>query len=125
MTNNELTSGIGSVCNFSYLSEIMNAKKHLILGIMDIFLQQIPEELKGINEAIQKTDYETTRRYAHTMKSSVAILGITALNPILREMEELSTQAVGFDKIKELSLKLNQICEQALAEVEKEKILYN
>jgi len=125
MTNNELTSGNGSVCNFSYLSEIMNAKKHLIVGIMDIFLQQIPDELKGINEAILNSDYEITRRFAHTMKSSVAILGITALNPILKEMERLGLEASNIEKIRELSLQLNLICGQALAEVEKEKTLYN
>ncbi len=125
MTNNELTSVNGSVCNFSYLSEIMNSKKHLILGIMDIFLQQIPEELNGINDAILKNDYEITRRFAHTMKSSVAILGITVLNPILKEMERLSMEGSGIEQIRELSLQLNLICGQALAEVEKEKTLYN
>ena len=112
---------IENVCNLHYLTEMMDNKKPLIGGIMDTFLQQIPEELKSINEAIAKTDYATIKSFAHTMKSSVSIMGISILTPILQEMEALGKTATGIERIKELSIQLNVICQQAIKEIEKEK----
>lgn len=115
---------IENVCNLNYLTEMMGNKKPLIGGIMDSFLQQIPEELKSINDAISKTDYATIKNFAHTMKSSVSIMGITVLTPILKEMEDLGKEATGIERIKELSIQLDFICAQAIKEIEKEKPNY-
>jgi HPt (histidine-containing phosphotransfer) domain-containing protein len=118
-----------SVCNLTYLTEMMGNKKHLIKGIMDTFLQQVPEELQCINNAIKKLDYSTIKNYAHTMKSSISIMGISVLVFVLKEMEDLAGTASGPDsyrdeKIKKLNEKLNLICQQAVEEIEKEKHNY-
>jgi HPt (histidine-containing phosphotransfer) domain-containing protein len=113
-----------NVCDLNYLTEMMDNKKPLIGGIMDSFLQQIPEELQSINDAITKTDYAIIKSFAHTMKSSVSIMGIAILTPILKEMEDLGKTASGIERIKELSIQLNLICEQAIKEIETEKPNY-
>lgn len=121
-----------SVCDLNYLTEMMGNKNHLINGIMDAFLTQIPEELKSINDAIIKEDYKTIKIFAHTMKSSVSIMGVSSLTPVLREMESLATIApnssvpsnTNIEKIKELNEKLNLVCQQAIEEIEKEKKNY-
>ncbi len=113
-----------NVCDLNYLTEMMDNKKPLIGGIMDSFLQQIPEELQSINDAITKTDYTIIKSFAHTMKSSVSIMGIAILTPILKEMEDLGKAASGIERIKELSIQLNLICEQAIKEIETEKPNY-
>ncbi len=112
------------VCNLGYLAEMMGHKAHLIKGILDTFLTQVPEELRCINEAVEKSEYDVIRRYAHTMKSSVSILGIAALAPILKEMESLSVKEEKMDEIRGLCQKLNVLCEQAIAEIEIEKQNY-
>jgi HPt (histidine-containing phosphotransfer) domain-containing protein len=112
------------ICELTYLTEMMSGKKNLIKGIMDAFLKQIPEELLHINNAIIKKDFTTIKNFAHTMKSSVSIMGITILSPILKEMEDLGVMATDIDKIKELNQKLNLICKQAIEEIEKEKHNY-
>ena len=121
-----------NVCNLSYLSEMMGEKKSLIKEIIDVFLIQVPEELQSINQAITKTDYATIKNVAHTMKSSVSIMGISVLTPVLQEMEDLGAMAAdgsttlttNIEKIKELNQKLNLICKQAMEEIEKEKHNY-
>ncbi len=126
-TKNELTPKNGlrtNVCDLSYLSETMAGKKHLMKEIMDVFLKQVPEELENINEAIAKTDYETIKSFSHTMKSSVSIMGISVLEPILREMEDLGAQRTSIEKIQKLNTNLNTICKQAIGEIEKEKLNY-
>lgn len=124
MIKRESENKVETVCDLSYLSEMMGGKKNLMKGIMDVFLKQIPEELQSINQAIIKTDYPAIKNIAHTMKSSVSIMGISVLTPILKEMEDLAVAAINLEKIKELNQKLNLICKQAIEEIEKEKHNY-
>ena len=113
-----------NVCDLKYLIEMMGFKKPLIKGIMDAFLKQVPEELECIHDAIEKRDYQIIRNFAHTMKSSVSIMGISTLTPILQEMEDLGASETNMEKIKELNEELNLICTQATQEIEKEKHNY-
>lgn len=114
----------GNVCDLKYLTEMMGNKNHLIVGIMDAFLKQIPEELHTINIAVEKTDYPGIKSIAHTMKSSVSIMGISTLAPLLQEIENFGASASGIEKIKVLNKKLIQICAQAIAEVQAQKLNY-
>ncbi len=113
-----------NMCNLSYLTETMGGKKKLIKEIMDVFLKQVPEELRSIEDAIQKTDYTAVKNIAHTMKSSVSIMGISVLEPILKEMENLGAERIRIEKIKELNQKLAAMCKQALSEIERERPKY-
>ncbi|MBI4947278.1 MAG: Hpt domain-containing protein [Bacteroidetes bacterium] len=112
------------VCDFSYLSETMGEKKHLVKEIIDVFLKQVPEELQSINNAITKADYSIIKNSAHTMKSSVSIMGISELAPVLQEMEALGATASNIEKIKALNQKLDFTCKQAIKEIEREKQNY-
>jgi len=124
MIKNESEMNIENVCNLRYLTDAMGGKKHLIKEIIDVFLKQVPEELQYVHNAIIKIDYATIKNYAHTMKSSVSIMGIAMLSPVLQEMEDLGAKATGIEKIKELNKKLNLICKQAIKEIEEEKNKY-
>lgn len=112
------------VCDFRYITEMVNGNKHLIKGIMDVFLLQVPEDILCINEAVSKADYPTIKNYSHAMKSSVSIMGIFLLSSVLIEMEDLGKKAIDIEKIKELNLNLNLICKQAIKEIEIEKLNY-
>lgn len=124
MIKTESAESNKNVCNFCYLIDIVNGKKHLIKGIMDAFLKQVPEDINCINNAVIKLDYAIIKSFAHTMKSSVSIMGISSLVPILLEIENLGEKATGIEKIKKLNIKLNSICKHAVEEIEKEKQNY-
>lgn len=112
------------VCDFKYLSETMGGRKKSIREVMDAFVEQVPLHLKSINEAIIKEDYPGIKSFAHLLRSSVSIMGISSVVPVLQEMENLGTKATDIEKIKKLYQKLNSICKEALEEIEKEKLNY-
>ncbi|MHB8260930.1 MAG: Hpt domain-containing protein [Bacteroidia bacterium] len=124
MIKNDSEKKNGNVCNLNYLSETMGGKKSLIKEIMNVFLKQVPEELQFINDAITKTDYKTIKSYAHTMKSTVSIMGISTLTPILQKMEDLGARAADIEEIIEMNKKLTAICKQAMEEIEREEHNY-
>jgi len=107
-----------NVCDFKYLTELMGGKKKLITEIMDAFVVQIQEELTLITEAINIKDYLTIRKIAHSMKSSVSIMGISLLTPILKELETQGVQAIDIETIDRLNVKLVLICNAAIVEIE-------
>lgn len=124
MLKNEIINSSENVCDLKYLIDLMGSKKNLIKGIMDAFLKQIPEDLGRINDAIIKIDYSTIKIFSHTMKSSVSIMGISVLAPILQKMEDLAEITTDIEEIKLLNTELNLICKQAIVEIEREKLMY-
>lgn len=131
MIKSEYKKSTENICNFRYLIEMTGGKKHLIKGILDVFLKQINEELICMNDAVNKIDYSAIKRYAHAMKSSVSVMGVSILTPVLLEMENLATVtdgsiplATSIEKIKELNQKLNVICRQVIDEIEKDILDY-
>ncbi len=121
---NESEMNEKNVCDLMYLNEMMGGKKHAVKEIMEEFVKQISEELQSMNDAIATIDFASIRRFAHTMKSTVSIVGITILKPVLQEMENLGAQAVDIEKIKELNKELNSICKRAVEEIEAQKHNY-
>ncbi|MDP2387798.1 MAG: Hpt domain-containing protein [Bacteroidota bacterium] len=113
------------VCDLSYLAEMMGNKNHLIKNILDTFLVQISEELQLINDAIEKSDYVAIKQLAHTIKTSVSIMSISTLTPVLQEMETLGAMATDIEKIKQLNVSLNSICKRASNEIKIEINNYN
>lgn len=111
-------------CDFKYLIEMMGNKNHLIVEIMNTFLRQVPKEIQDLNDAVTKADFCVIKSIAHTMKSSVSIMGMASSVPVLREIEALGIEANDVTKIGQLNVRLNKICNQAFIEVEEEKLKY-
>jgi PAS domain S-box-containing protein len=113
------------VINLEYLINIMSGKKELIRETIEIFVKQANEDLPIINAAIDKDDFLTVKRFAHRMKSTITMMGINSLTPVLEEMEVLGNQKDNMERIKELNEKLNTTYTQALEEIKIEKLKYN
>jgi PAS domain S-box-containing protein len=118
-------SGIKKVINLDYLTDIMSGKKELIKETIDIFLKQASEDLPIINDAVDKTDYLTVKRFAHRMKSTITMMGISSLSPVLDEMEVLGKAENDIERIKILNKTLNSTYAQALEEIKIERLKYN
>lgn len=110
--------------NLEFLHKSLHGKKDLILEIINTFLEQIPEDLDTINEAINTENYIIIKNRAHKMRSTVSIVEISELETILSEIEDLAKTEKGMDKIKLLNHQLRTICDQALKEMEVEKLNY-
>jgi PAS domain S-box-containing protein len=117
--------GIKKVINLDYLTDIMSGKKELIKETIDIFLKQASEDLPIINDAVDKTDYLTVKRFAHRMKSTITMMGISSLSPVLDEMEVLGKAENDIERIKILNKTLNSTYAQALEEIKIERLKYN
>ncbi len=60
----------------------------LLTKIITLFLDNTPDHLEQLNQAIQDNDYATVRTIAHSLKSGSAHLGASSLSLLFKELEE-------------------------------------
>jgi PAS domain S-box-containing protein len=116
------SSEIRKVTDLTFLIESMGGKKEIIAETIDIFLSQVPEDMDIINEAVNTADFQRIKNYAHKMKSTVSLIGIKELEPVLTEMENLSAEKKGMERIKELNAILNEVCKLGVEEMKQERL---
>jgi CheY-like chemotaxis protein len=114
----------GKLVDLSSLEKTMRGNGKVIRETLEIFLEHLPENLRGITDGTEQGDFGMIRRNAHTMKSSVSILGIQALRTVLEEMEQLAAAESELPRITELKEHLVSLCERAVAEIEELKQQY-
>lgn len=110
--------------NLDYLDKSLRGNKKQIREIIEVFIEQVPSDIMAINEAVNAENYLVIKNKCHKMRSTVSILGIPELETLLGEMEQIGYSGKDIDKIRLLNQQLNIMGNQAIEEVEVEKINY-
>ena len=106
------------VCNLNLLNDITRGNETRLHNLVLIFFSEIKNELSELDNAIEKTNYTVITNIAHKIKSSFALLGIVVLEPVIKEMEQLSIDTSFIDRIKQLSQKVNTVFNMARLELQ-------
>lgn len=69
------------------LERIAQNNKAFILKMVTLFSRQAPADVREIEAAFKKQDYNTVRSVAHRMKPSIDNMGIVSLHELIREIE--------------------------------------
>ena len=110
----------GKVCNLEYLTKVTRGSKQSLKSILDILLQETPEELAILDGAIEKTNYALISDICHKIRTSFSMLGIFMLSLILKEMEELGSVATGIERIAKLNRRVHSVFAKAMEEMRAE-----
>lgn len=110
------------IYNLTYLLKITRGNKARLNKIIKMFLQQIPEELSALTEAIERAKYIAISDVAHKLKTSIAVLGIAVLKPVLDEIEQLGNISSGIEKIEQLNSQVNTVFSQVFQDITKSKM---
>lgn len=114
----ESTKQPTKICDLTYLNEMMFGNQEMRGEIINDFTEQTTAELKLIQHAILNEDFAAIKQYAHKMKSTVGIMGISSLIPLLNNMEVLGAEAKDIAAIKTLADNVNRICLLAMNELQ-------
>ena len=106
------------VCNMEYLNSITRGDEKRAGKLVAVFFTEINEELVLLKIAIEKTNYPEISNISHKMKSAFAILGIKILEPVIKEMEQLSNTFSSITIIKKLSHRIQFVFNQARIEMD-------
>lgn len=86
--------------------------------MIDLFREQIDEYKSKMPELLEKKDYDSLSKIAHKAKSSVAIMGMTDVADLLKELEILTTDARDVDRYASLISHFLEQSELALSELD-------
>ena len=105
------------VINLNYLHQLSGNDSEFENQILTQFLVQLPEELSKLEDAIQANDFETTRRVAHSMKSTVGYVGLSEeLHPVLNRIERNAENETKEDMPNDFNL-VREKCEAAVFQI--------
>ena len=105
------------VCNMNYLVDATRGNKKIINNILTVFFKETRKELVFLNDAIKKTNYPVIIDVSHKIKSAFSILGISVLEPVFEEMEQLSSTATPTKRLEQLNRRVNIVFKQAKEEM--------
>jgi HPt (histidine-containing phosphotransfer) domain-containing protein len=75
--------------DLSFLYEIADGSNEFVIESIDMLLQQAPESLQSIQDAINSQDWATTAAAAHKLKPSMGFFGMLVSQELLQEIELL------------------------------------
>jgi HPt (histidine-containing phosphotransfer) domain-containing protein len=75
--------------DLSFLYEIADGSKEFIIESIDMLLQQAPESLNHIHEAIKNQDWGAAAGATHKLKPSMGFFGMLVSQELLQEVESL------------------------------------
>jgi HPt (histidine-containing phosphotransfer) domain-containing protein len=105
------------ICNLDYLLDVTRGNKKIIDNIVSVFFIETKIEMNDLDSAIKKRNYAAISNIAHKIKSAFSILGITALENVFKEMEQLSFSRSSIGYIELLNSRVNIVFNQAKEEM--------
>lgn len=103
--------------DLAYLKELSMGDPEFENAIIRQFIVQVPDELTLLQEAISFNNFQRVKSLAHSMKSTVAYLGLAdKLHPALQRMEAEAVAAKEDHHFQEDFQLVKSICEKAIQE---------
>ena len=106
------------ITDLNYLKTMSGGDSKFIREMINLFRDQI-EEYKGIMpELLEKKDYDGLSKIAHKAKSSVAVMGMTEVADLLKNLEILANEQKEVDRYASMISHFLEQSEVALLELE-------
>ena len=104
--------------NPSHLDSVTGGDEKFKKELIDVFIQQLPTLLVGLEKALQDKDYKQLSAIAHKTKSSVALMGIESLRTDMAELEQKAKTGDDVELYKTLVTKFLSASTDVLTEIE-------
>jgi HPt (histidine-containing phosphotransfer) domain-containing protein len=80
-------AGKFSFADLTYLESMSMGSNELIIEMIQLFIDQLPEFTEGLTAHLENRDYIALGALAHKAKSSVAVMGMESLAIDLKTLE--------------------------------------
>jgi signal transduction histidine kinase/DNA-binding NarL/FixJ family response regulator len=105
-----------NLVSLDYLHQLSGNDKKFEKEILKQFIEQMPQELAELSDAIGSGDFPAVKRIAHSMKSTVGYVGMAeSLHPYLERIEKSAADHT--NDLQSVYAHVRQQCEIAMIEV--------
>jgi len=106
------------ITDLNYLKTMSGGDAKFIREMIDLFRDQIEEYKSVMPELLHNKDYDGLSKIAHKAKSSVAVMGMTQVADLLKELEILAHDQKEVERYKPLITHFLEQSELAINELE-------
>lgn len=110
--------------NLDYLNEISDGNDDLLIDLVEMFFEQIPEYQKSLTNLYDNKDWYNLGRIAHKAKSAILMVGMNDLAQKLKKLEENAKEGKNINEYQEIIAKFvreSDIALQELLEIKNKK----
>ncbi|MGB1206199.1 MAG: PAS domain S-box protein [Chitinophagales bacterium] len=108
------------ITDLSYLDEVIDGDMSLKKQMLEIMLQETPEEVAKMQIFVDVKDWDKLRSVAHKFKSTVTYMGLHDLKETVKTIQENAEKRIDLDNMAFLVEKVTTQCESAIVELEEE-----
>lgn len=108
------------ITDLNYLKTMSGGDPAFIREMIDLFREQIEEYKLEMPELLRKKEYSSLSKMAHKAKSSVAVMGMTQVSDLLKELEVLAGEEKEVERYESMIEEFLSQSELAIEELENE-----
>ncbi|GAB5475301.1 MAG: hypothetical protein Mars2KO_34000 [Maribacter sp.] len=102
------------------INEMADGDEDFINSVISVFLDEVPQDLNGLEEALASENYQQVYQLAHKIKPNVDLLGMEQTRAVALEMETLGKSEANMEEIKGIFPSLKKDIEQVVSELKKD-----
>ncbi len=102
------------------LNDMAAGDEDFILSVISVFLEEVPQDLEDLENAINTGDYENVYKLAHKIKPNVDLLGMEQTRAIALDIENLGKNKENSAEIESKFPVLKKDIQQVISELRKD-----
>ena len=103
------------ISDLSYLKTMSGGDAAFIAEMIGLFREQVGEYAEQMPQLLREQEYDGLSKLAHKAKSSVAVMGMTGVADLLKELEKLAHEGKETDRYEGM---VNEFLEKSWLAVE-------
>ncbi len=108
------------IYNLDKLNEMADGDEEFINSVISVFLEEVPQDLEGLEIALKDQNHEQVYQLAHKIKPNVDLLGMEQTRATALQIETLGKSAANINEIREVFPVLKKDIHQVVSELKKD-----
>ena len=108
------------IYNLDKINEMAEGDQDFINSVISVFLEEVPEDLEALENALAAKDHDQVYKLAHKIKPNVDLLGMEQTRAIALEIETLGKQEANMVEIEKRFPMLKKDINQVVSELKKD-----
>ncbi len=108
------------IYNLDKINEMAEGDEDFINSVISVFLEEVPQDLEQLENALEQKDYEQVYQLAHKIKPNVDLLGMEQTRAIALQIETLGKSSANMNEIQQVFPILKKDIDQVVSELKKD-----
>ncbi|NAY93285.1 Hpt domain-containing protein [Muricauda sp. JGD-17] len=108
------------IYNLDKINEMAEGDQDFVISVISVFLDEVPEDLESLENAVAAEDYENIYKLAHKIKPNVDLLGMEHTRARALDIETMGKTQASMEAIREQFPLLKTDVHQVISELKKD-----